>query len=113
MVAQSLLACNFSGACAALVLILVWGGICIILQRHLNKLKRTEEDLAAEKDRLAVTLRSIADGVISTDVTGTILMMNPVAEQLTGWGLHEAMGKDLEEVFHIINGITENGARTR
>ncbi|HTY21968.1 MAG TPA: ATP-binding protein [Desulfomonilaceae bacterium] len=91
------------GICAALAMILVWGGICIVLQRHFKKLKRTEEDLAAEKDRLAVTLRSIADGVISTDVTGRILMMNPVAEELTGWGLHEAIGQDLEEVFYIVN----------
>ncbi len=99
------------GACAALVIILVWGGICIFLQRHFRKLKRTEEALAAEKDRLSVTLRSIADGVISTDVTGKVLMMNPVAEELTGWELNEAMGRDLEEVFHIVSETTRERRR--
>jgi PAS domain S-box-containing protein len=65
--------------------------------------KRFEEDLAAEKERLAVTLRSIGDGFITIDEDGRILLVNKVAEKLTGWTQEEASGKPLSEVFHILN----------
>ncbi len=61
--------------------------------------KRAEKDLAAEKERLAVTLRSIGDGVITTDMNGIVTTMNKVAEELTGWRQEEAAGKALDEVF--------------
>ncbi len=65
--------------------------------------KLSEMALAEEKERLAVTLRSIGDGVITTDVSGNIVLLNKVAESLTGWSKEEAAGRPLEEVFHIIN----------
>jgi len=65
--------------------------------------KQTEEWLSAERERLAVTLRSIGDGVIVTDAEGKITMMNKVAESLTGWTLDESIGKPLEKVFYIVN----------
>ncbi len=61
--------------------------------------KRAEEELASEKERLAVTLRSIGDGVITTDTNGVVTTMNKVAETLTGWRQEEAAGKALDEVF--------------
>jgi PAS domain S-box-containing protein len=74
-----------------------------------------QQALAVEKERLAVTLRSIGDGVISTDGAGRVLMLNEVAAGLTGWSQAEAMGKPLEDVFHIINEhsreIVENPVR--
>jgi PAS domain S-box-containing protein len=66
-------------------------------------LREREERLAEEKERLAVTLRSIGDAVIVTDVTGVITMINKVAEHQTGWTLHEAAGRQLAEVFNIIS----------
>src|SRR5208337_3795472 len=66
-------------------------------------LKEREERLSDDKERLAVTLRSIGDAVIVTDVEGTITLINKVAEQQTGWAAHEAFGKHLSEVFNIIN----------
>ena len=66
-------------------------------------LKEREERLADEKERLAVTLRSIGDAVIVTDVEGTITLINKVAEQQTGWAAREAFGKHLSVVFNIIN----------
>ena len=55
--------------------------------------KRAEEDLAAEKERLAVTLRSIGDGFITIDNEGCVLMLNSIAERLTGWSQMEASGQ--------------------
>lgn len=65
--------------------------------------KEAENALAAEKERLAVTLRSIGDGVITTDTEGKIVLINAMAEKLTGWGQSEALGRPLTEVFTIIN----------
>ncbi|MGB9597455.1 MAG: hybrid sensor histidine kinase/response regulator, partial [Candidatus Poribacteria bacterium] len=62
-----------------------------------------KESLFAEKERLAVTLRSIGDGVIVTDINGNVQLMNTVAEKLTGWTESEALGKPLKEVFPTID----------
>jgi PAS domain S-box-containing protein len=59
-------------------------------------------ELAKEHDRLAVTLRSIGDGVIVTDAEGRVTMMNAVAELLTGWREAEAAGRPEREVFRIV-----------
>jgi PAS domain S-box-containing protein len=64
---------------------------------------KAQEALAAEKERLDVTLRSIGDGVIVADTEGKVVLMNQVAEQLTGWTFEEAAGRPLADVFHIIN----------
>lgn len=71
-----------------------------------------EDALAEEKERLAVTLHSIGDGVITTDTSGRILLINRVAEELTGWTQKEAFGKPLLEVFHIVNEFTYVPARS-
>ncbi|MFA6055067.1 MAG: response regulator [Thermodesulfovibrionales bacterium] len=72
------------------------------LQLRKNVEKMTKE-LASEKERLLVTLRSIGDGVIATDTAGKIILINKVAEELTGWTQEEAIGRPYSEVFHIIN----------
>ncbi len=61
--------------------------------------RKAEQALAAEKEHLAVTLRSIGDGVITTDLHGTVLRINTVAETLTGWTDKEAAGKPFDLVF--------------
>ncbi len=65
--------------------------------------QKAKEFLAAEKEMLAVTLRSIGDGVITTDISGRIILLNKVAERLTGWSQEEAVGRLLQEVFFIKN----------
>jgi diguanylate cyclase (GGDEF)-like protein/PAS domain S-box-containing protein len=64
------------------------------------------EALFAEKERAQVTLNSIGDAVISTDIEGRITYLNVVAERLTGWTLKEAMDRPLQEVFRIIDAET-------
>lgn len=73
------------------------------LIQEISERKQAEESLAAEKEKLAVTLRSIGDGVITTDIHGKVALINKVAEEITGWTQEEAIGKSLPEIFHIIN----------
>lgn len=65
--------------------------------------KKAEKELAAEKEQLSVTLRSIGDGVITTDRDGIIILLNKVAEELTGFQQNEAAGKNLDQIFQIFN----------
>jgi len=69
--------------------------------------KHAESELARERQQLAVTLRSIADGVITTDTKGRIRLMNKMAEELTGWTEKDAKGKVLTEVFPLVNRTTK------
>ncbi len=78
-------------------------GDFIVSMDDITKRRVAEDALAEETGRLAVTLRSIGDGVIATDRSGKIVLINAVAEQLTGWKQHEATGKNLGEVFCIID----------
>jgi len=75
----------------------------LAVTRDVNDRKLTEKSLAEEKERLAVTLKSIGDGVITTDISGNIVLLNKVAENLTGWTNREVVGKPSDEVFHIVN----------
>jgi PAS domain S-box-containing protein len=72
------------------------------LEREIATRIQAEESLAAEKEQLSVTLRSIGDGVITATMQGTVALVNKVAEKLTGWSQEEAVGRPLEEVFAII-----------
>lgn len=67
---------------------------------------RTLEELQMAKQNLAITLHSIGDAVISTNLKSEIVFMNPVAEALTGWSKVEALGRPLSEIFRIINETT-------
>jgi PAS domain S-box-containing protein len=69
----------------------------------ISERKQSEEALATEKERLTVTLRSIGDGVITTDTEGRVVLINQVAEMQTGWSQEEARGKPLPEVFCILD----------
>lgn len=73
------------------------------LAREIAEHKRAEQVLFAEKERMEVTLRSIGDGVITTDAAGAVLSMNPVAESLTGWREQDARGLALHAVFKVVD----------
>lgn len=96
---------------------IIWAYLCVSAVRaHDGKVKHVigqvqditeqlqiQRQIIEERERLAVTLRSIGDGVIATDVDGTITFLNRVAEDLTGWSNNEAVGCHLSEVFRINN----------
>jgi diguanylate cyclase (GGDEF)-like protein/PAS domain S-box-containing protein len=70
-----------------------------------NMIERTAnaEALFIEKERAQVTLNSIGDAVISTDVAGNVTYLNQVAEAMTGWPSTEALGRPFGEVFRIVD----------
>jgi PAS domain S-box-containing protein len=70
----------------------------LILQRW-----QAEQDLQRERDLLGVTLESIGDAVITTDVQGRVTFLNAVAQSLTGWSLKDALNQPLTSIFPIIN----------
>lgn len=63
-------------------------------------------DLAEQREKLQVTLSSIGDAVIATDIAGRVQLMNAVAQTMTGWTQSEALGKPLQEVFHVLDDTT-------
>ena len=65
--------------------------------------RHAEEVLRASEQSLAVTLQSIGDAVIATDLDGRVIRMNTTAERLTGWSLVAARGRPLVDVFNIVN----------
>ncbi len=73
------------------------------IKERTAELATSNSALLSEKERLAVTLRSIGDGVIATDVSGRVALMNRVAEALTGWSASAAVGEPLERVFRILD----------
>ena len=74
------------------------------IQEALNtQLLRTNATLAESEEALDVTLNSIGDAVMATDVDARITRLNPTAEALTGWTQAAAIGQPIDAVFRIIN----------
>lgn len=85
-----------------LLTLLTWGIVPTLLRAELARKALLEEVTEREQD-LSITLNSIRDSVIATDVDGRVTWMNPVAEQLTGWTAAEARTRPLDEIFQIRN----------
>jgi len=77
--------------------------VIFVIWTDISELKELQQQLEQEKEKLSITLYSIGDAVITTDVKGNVEFMNKVAQNLTGWSTEEAKGKNLETVFKIIN----------
>lgn len=71
--------------------------------RDISEEVRFKEALSQQKERLAVTLSSIGDGVIATDGQGIVTLLNDVAQKMTGWTEEDAIGRPLPDVFRIVN----------
>lgn len=85
-----------------------WVNDCVFMVVHQRS--RYEDEIlqarrTAEEARLwlSTTLHSIGDAVITTDALGRVTLVNPVAEELTGWPQAEALGRALDDVFVIVN----------
>jgi diguanylate cyclase (GGDEF)-like protein/PAS domain S-box-containing protein len=77
-----------------------------------SQAQRIAAELADQHELLQVTMQSIGDAVITTDASGAVTWLNPVAERMTGWSTADARGQALSQVFHIIHEdtrvLTEN-----
>ena len=78
-----------------------------VIAKDITNTKNLQQKLANEHERLKVTMDSIGDAVITTDINGHVQYLNPVAEKLTGWILTEAIGQKLSSVFNIVNETTK------
>lgn len=81
-----------------------------ILFNDITAAKEVAVALQASQENLAVTLRSIGDGVLATDAEGRVTRLNAVAEALTGWTQAEAAGRPVAEVFRILAEATREPA---
>ena len=89
----------------------MWRAVVVAMllykRRYLEEQVRSRtSELWQERESLSATLRSIGDGVISTDNQGRVVWMNAIAERLTGWIEKEATGKPVIDVFRIVNAVT-------
>jgi PAS domain S-box-containing protein len=75
----------------------------VLVFRDISQRRRNEERLREQQEWLRVTLASIGDAVIATDVEGRMTFLNGVAEELTGWHQADAQGQPLTRVFSIVN----------
>jgi len=93
-----------------LLLALFVTGISFVLRfqkyAYYKEIAKKSSELAASEENLRITLKSIGDGVIATDEYGKVAFLNKTAEILTGWKVEEAKGKDITQVFRIINALT-------
>ena len=104
-------------------LALGWGAQDYLLENHLDRYaleraingavgrKALEDALYSEKERVRVTLNSIGDAVLSTDLAGNVTYMNPAAEKMTGWTRDMAIGRPATDVLYLSDAITH--ARVR
>ncbi|MBM3358508.1 MAG: EAL domain-containing protein [Betaproteobacteria bacterium] len=77
--------------------------VAVIAILVIRVVANTEAKLEREKELAEVTLHSIVDGVLTTDASGRIEYMNPVAEQYLGWTGAEARGRQLSEVYRVLD----------
>jgi PAS domain S-box-containing protein len=90
------------GGGALMVALILWHSITVF--HGITRAFRTQLDQTEiQRDSLQTTLQSIGDGVLVCDHSGNITMLNPTAENLTGWSRDQVIGRPLSEVFHIIN----------
>ena len=75
-----------------------------------RQLADANSTLQISEEKLAVTLNSIGDAVIATDLQARVTLLNPLAQRLTGWTQAQAEGKPVDEVFHIVSKATRKVA---
>ncbi|MDQ7968192.1 MAG: PAS domain S-box protein [Oxalicibacterium faecigallinarum] len=81
----------------------IHNGVMYCSARDVTQRKMEQELLVAEQERLHVTLQSIGDGVITTDIDGIITSINPMGESIMGWSATEAIGKPIDQIMHLVD----------
>jgi len=76
--------------------------------REMDQREKHAAEMREREEWFRVTLASIGDAVIATDEHGTVIFINPIAEELTGIRLPQAQGKPIQQVFPIFNEQTRN-----
>ncbi len=84
--------------------------MAINLIQDITPFKTVERRIQQERNRFEVTLASIGDAVIATDMDGRVTFINPTAEALTGWRKERAFGRDIAVVFSIVDEQTHDPA---
>ncbi len=84
--------------------IILW--VSLWNQRLRKEVRKKTQELVREKELLDITLQSIGDGVVATDVNGNITLLNPTAREMTGWD-DDAIGESFTTVLRLINEETE------
>ena len=79
--------------------------------RDITAHQRSKAELREQRTWFEVTLSSIGDAVITTDVRGHVTFLNPIGEAMTGWTLQDARGVLLERIFNIVNEDTRAAGR--
>jgi diguanylate cyclase (GGDEF)-like protein/PAS domain S-box-containing protein len=102
-VQRSLQALLLETALSALVGMALAGSLLVLLRRQQAQERQLSHAVFAQKERARVTLQSIGDAVITTDIHEVVDYLNPVAERLTQWTAAEARGKPLSEVCSLID----------
>jgi PAS domain S-box-containing protein len=80
----------------------------VLTFRDISEERRAEEALHEQREWFEQTLQGIGDGVIATDIRGSVVFMNPVAEFLTGRTLEDSRGRSCADVFRILNEKTRS-----
>ena len=93
----------YFGIAVAIFLILI---VFYLLIKEIRRTERISEELRERKEHFKVTLNSIGEGLITTNLAGDILYMNPSANRLTGWNWHEAKNQPLHSNYTIRNSLT-------
>ena len=85
-----------------------WNLVGVIVD--ITERRNAEMALASEKERLAVTLGTMSEGVITIDARGRVLFMNRAAADLVQWNASETVGREVSEVCRLVN--AESGRET-
>ena len=86
--------------------------VSLAFRKNIEDVERNARATELSEQRLRTTLTSIGDAVVVCDLNGNVEMLNTVAEHLTGWSQAEALGKPLEDIFHIVDEFSRKPLET-
>lgn len=90
-----------SGLASGVLTLLVYASFGYVARRLLGDLAESARSLFDQKELLEVTLASIGDGVVATDIDGRVTFFNRVAQALSGWRGEEALGRPVGDILRL------------